>query len=78
VMCVGRDRGDICVRHRDLGIVRRQLEVLLVLLRAVVTAREREDQGILALDLAELSRNVLVIGQFVVGDGGAGGDVAAH
>ena len=49
-----------------------------MLLGAVVTAREREDQGVVALDLAELSRNVLVIGQLVVGEGAAGGDVAAH
>ena len=49
-----------------------------MLLGAVVPAREREDQGVLALDLAELSREVLVVGQLVVGEGAAGGDVAAH
>ena len=66
------------VGHRDLGVVGGELEVLLVLLGAVVAAREREDQGVVALDLAELSRNVLVIGQLVVGEGAAGDDVAAH
>src|SRR5271168_363965 len=77
-MGVGRDRGNPRVGHCDLGVVGGELEVLLVLLGAVVPAREREDQGVLALDLAELSRNVLVIGQLVIGKGAAGGDVAAH
>ena len=40
--------------------------MLLVLLRAVVAAREREDQGIVALQLAEPSWDALVIGQLVV------------
>ena len=55
VMLVGRDRGDLRVGDGDLRIERGELEVLLVLLRAVVAAREREDQGIVALQLAELS-----------------------
>ena len=38
VVRVGRDRGDLGVRHRDLRVERGELEVLLVLLRAVVTA----------------------------------------
>ena len=49
-----------------------------MLLGAVVPAREREDQGVLALDLAELASTVLVIGQFVVWKGAAWDDVAAH
>ena len=52
--------------------------MLLVLLRAVVAAREREDQGIVALQLAELSRSAGVIGQFVVRERPAGCDVGAH
>ena len=44
VVVVGRDRGDLRVGHGDLRIERGELEVLLVLLRAVVAAREREDQ----------------------------------
>ena len=55
VVRVGRDRGDLGVGHGDLRIVRGELEVLLVLLRAVVAAREREDQRVVALDLAELA-----------------------
>ena len=78
VMGVGRDGGDLRVGHRDLGVVRGELEVLLVLLGAVVPAREREDQRVVALDLAELSTSVLVIGQLVVGEGAAGDDVATH
>ena len=77
-MVVGRDRGDLRVGHGDLRIERGELEVLLVLLRAVVAAREREDQGIVALQLAELSGDALVVGQLVVGERGAGLDVRAH
>ena len=58
VVLVGRDRDDLRVGHGDLRLERRQLEVLLVLLRAVVAAREREDQRIVALELAELARDV--------------------
>jgi hypothetical protein len=75
---VGRDRGDLRVGHRDLGIVGGEIEVLLVLLGAVVSARQGEDQGIVALDLAELARDAFVVGQLVVGEGSAGGDVTAH
>src|SRR5215207_9983550 len=45
VMLVGGDRGDLGVGHGELGIEGGELEVLLVLLRAVVAAREREDGG---------------------------------
>ena len=59
VVLVGRDRGHLGVRHGDLRIERRELEVLLVLLRAVVAAREREDQRVVALQLAERARRVV-------------------
>ena len=78
VVLVGRDRDDLRVGHGDLRLERRQLEVLLVLLRAVVAAREREDHRIGALQLAELARGVGVIGQLVVGERAAGCDVGAH
>jgi hypothetical protein len=55
VVVVGRDGGDSGVGDGDLGMERGELEMLLVLLRAVVTAREREDQRIVALQLAEPS-----------------------
>ena len=54
VVVVRRDRGDLRVGDRDLRVERGELQVLLVLLRAVVAAREREDQRVLALQLAEL------------------------
>src|SRR5215217_8717629 len=44
VMVVGCDRGDLGVGDGDLRIVRGELEVLLVLLGAVVAARERQDE----------------------------------
>ena len=57
VVLVGRDRGDLGVGDGDLRIERGELEVLLVLLRAVVAAREREDHRIVALQLAERARD---------------------
>ena len=36
VVVVGRDRGDLGVRHRDLRVERCELQMLLVLLGAVV------------------------------------------
>src|SRR5436305_15089777 len=59
-------------------MVGRELEVLVVLLRAVVAAREREDHRVVALDLAEGARDPVVVGQLVVGERGAGDDVGAH
>src|SRR3954467_9095353 len=77
-MGVGRDRRHLRVGDGHLWIERGELEVLLVLLRAEVAAREREDQGIVALQLAEPSRDIRVIGQLVVRKRAAGGDVGAH
>ena len=55
-MVVGGDRDDLGVRHGDLRIERGELQMLLVLLWTVVAAREREDQRIVALQLAELAQ----------------------
>jgi len=52
--------------------------MLLMLLRAVVAAREREDQRVIALKLAELAQCTRVIGQLVVGKGASGHDVRPH
>jgi hypothetical protein len=52
--------------------------VLLMLLPAVVAAREGEDQRILALDPAEGAIGAGVVGQRVVWDQAAGPDVGAH
>ena len=60
VMVVGRDRGDLGVGDGDLRVERRELEVLLVLLGAVVAAGERQDQRVVALDLAEPARDASV------------------
>jgi hypothetical protein len=49
VVVVRRDRGDLRVGDRYLRIERGELQMLLVLLRAVVAAREREDQRVVAL-----------------------------
>jgi hypothetical protein len=55
VVLVGRDRRHLGVGDGDLRIERGEFEMLLVLLRAVVAARQREDQRIVALQLAELA-----------------------
>ena len=49
MMVIGGDRGDLGVGHRDLGVERGEFQMLLVLLRAVVAARKRQDQRIIAL-----------------------------
>ena len=72
------DRHDLGVAHRDLWIERGELEVLLVLLWAVHPAREREDQGVVALKVAELPRDALLVGQLVVRERAAGRDVTSH
>src|SRR4051812_45737991 len=77
-MGVGRDRRQLRVGDGHLWIERGELEVLLVLLRAVVAAGEHEDQGIVALQLAEPSRDARVIGQLVLRERAAGGDIGTH
>src|SRR4029453_205228 len=52
--------------------------MLLVLFRAVMTARECEDQRGVALQLAEPPHGFSVIGELVVGKEGAGDDVGTH
>ena len=49
MVIVGGDRRDLCVRHRDLRVERGEFQMLLVLLWAIMAARKREDQRILAL-----------------------------
>jgi hypothetical protein len=67
-MVVGGDRGDLGVRHRDLRIVGRQLQVLLVLSGAVVAMGQGEDQRIAALKLAELTDRAGVVRESVIGE----------
>src|ERR1700757_1327196 len=78
MVIVGGDRGDLSVRHGNLRIEGSEFQMLLVLLRAIVPARKREDQRIIALQLAQLAQRFSVIGQFVVGENASGGNVRAH
>ena len=78
MVLVGGDRGELGVGDGDLRVGGREFQVLHVLLGAVVAAREREDQGFVALQLAELAGGFGVVGELVVGKGGAGDDVGAH
>lgn len=52
-MVVGDDRNNLGVCHSNRRVERGELEMLLMLLWAVMTAREGEDQGIIALKPAE-------------------------
>ena len=78
VVVVGRDRRDLRVGDGDPRVERRQLLVLLVLLRTVMAAREREDHRVVALQLAEPARRVRMIGQLIVGEDASGRHVRAH
>src|SRR5271166_3591738 len=77
-MVVGGDSGDLGVGHRDLRVVGRQLEVLLVLFGAVVAARQGEDQRIAALKLAELAHRTGVVRESVIRKDAARSDVRTH
>src|SRR5262249_53071014 len=78
VVVVSGDRDDPRVSDSDLGIKCCELQMLLMLLRAVVTPRECENQRILALHLAEPPQSARIIGQFVVGKNTSGHDIRAH
>jgi hypothetical protein len=63
VVVVGRNGDDLGVGHGDLRLERGQLEMLLVLLRAVMAAREREDHRVITLEFAERTDRVGVVRQ---------------
>ena len=54
------------------------IQVLLVILRAEVAAREQEDHRVVPLQLAELAPLLGVVRQLVVGEGRARRDVGPH
>ena len=66
MMIIGGDRDNLGICHSDLRIKRGKLQMLLVFFRAVVAARKRQDQGIIALEFAELARRARMIGQLIV------------
>ncbi len=72
VVVIGGDRGNLGVCHSDLRIKRGKLQMLLVFFRAVMAARKRQDQGIIALEFAEPARCARVIGQLIVRKNGSG------
>jgi hypothetical protein len=49
MVIVGSDCGDLRIRNRDPRVERGEFQMLLVLLRAIVAARERKDERIVAL-----------------------------
>jgi hypothetical protein len=60
---VGGDRSDLGVRDGDLRVERGKFQMLLVLLRAIVAAREREDERVIALQIAQPARCAAMIGR---------------
>jgi hypothetical protein len=64
--------------HRNLRIKRGKIQMLLVFFRAVMTARKRQDQGIVALEFTEPARCARVIGQIIVGKNVSSYKVIAH
>jgi len=62
MVVVGGDRGDLGVCHSDLRIKHGEIQMLLVFLRAVVAARERENQRIITLQFAQSPKRPGVIG----------------
>src|SRR6202008_4120812 len=78
VMVVGGDGRDLGVRHSDFRVERGELQMLLVFLRAIVSARKREDQRVIALQFAEPALCICVVGQLVVRENPSGHDVRAH
>src|SRR5262252_369026 len=78
VVVVGGDGDDLGVGRRELGIVGGQFQVLVVFLGAVVAAGQGQDHRVAALQFAERADGAGVVGQRVVGEGAAGGDVRTH
>src|ERR1700686_1930536 len=78
MVIVGGDRGDLSVRHRDPRVERGEFQMLLVLLWTIVTARQRKDERIIALEFAELPQLPRLIGQFIVGKNSAKNNIRTH
>jgi hypothetical protein len=78
VVVVGGDGHDLSVCDSDLRVERGEFQMLLVFFWAVVAARKRQNQGIVALQLAELAQFVRVIGQFEVRKNSAGHNISTH
>jgi len=75
---VGGDGDDLGVGDSDLRVVGGQLQVLLVVLRAEVTAGQQQDHRVDPLQFAQRAPGLGVVGQLVVGEDPAGDDVSAH
>ena len=52
--------------------------MLLVFLRTVMAAGEREDQRVISLQFAELAQSARVIGQLIIGESVPRNDVRTH
>src|SRR5215471_7544338 len=69
---------DLGIRNHDFRIERGKFQMLLVFLWAVVAAREREDQRVVALQFTQPAQTVAVIGQFVVRKYASGDNIRTH
>jgi hypothetical protein len=78
VTIVGRDGDDPGVRDVDLRMKRCQLQMLLMLLRTLVPTGERQDERVVALELAQPPVRAGVVEQLVIGEDSTGDDVGTH
>ena len=78
VVVISGDRDNLGVSHSDFRIKRGKFPMLLVFLRAVMAARKRQDQGIIALEFTESARRARVIGQLIVRKNASGYKIMAH
>jgi hypothetical protein len=74
-VCAG---ADLCVGNPNLHLERRQLEVLLVFLRAAVTSGQGEDLRVTTLQFAESMQGAFVVRQGVVGKATTWDDVRSQ
>src|SRR3954467_12478254 len=77
-MVVCRNRRDLRVGDRYLWVERREFQMLLVLLGAVVASSERDDHRVFTLHFAQAPHGTRMVRQFVVGECRAGDDVCSH
>src|ERR1700728_3920293 len=78
MVIVGGDGSNLRVSHRDPRVESGEFQMLVMLLWAIMTAGQCEDERIFALQLAELPHRAGVIGQLVVGENPSRHNIGPH
>ena len=78
VVVIGGDGHYLGVSDSDLGIKGSKIQMLLVLFRAVMAARERQYERVIALEFAEPARCARVIGLLIIRKNGSGYQFRGH